>query len=267
MIRNIKLFINNNEKSLEVARLAEEKFKLSGFNISNDNFDLGVAIGGDGSFLRMVKNTEFDSNPYYVGINTGTLGFMQEVRPDEIDTLINEIIYEKYKVDDIGIQETEINYDGLSKQFYNLNEIVIRDNNFKLVKASVKIDDDLLENYTGDGILIATSCGSTAQNLSYGGSIVYPSFSTLQITPFGPVNSKSYSALPNSVIVPSYKRIKVEPNNKNEDYVVSIDGKYNVFNNVEEITTSIQNKKIRMLRFSRYNFPQKINEKFLSNQI
>jgi len=41
---------------------------------------LGIAIGGDGSFLRMVKNTNFDSNPYYIGINAGTLGFMQEVK-------------------------------------------------------------------------------------------------------------------------------------------------------------------------------------------
>ena len=265
MIRNIKLFVNNNDESLEVSKLVKGKFLLSGFNISNDSFDLGIAIGGDGSFLRMVRSTNFDSNPYYIGINTGTLGFMQEVRPDEIDTLINEIIYEKYKVDDIGIQETEIKYNDQSKEFYNLNEIVIRDKNFKLVKAGIKIDDDKLEDYTGDGILISTSCGSTAHNLSYGGSIVYPNFSTLQITPVGPINSKSYSTLTNSLIVPSYKKISIEPDNRNASYIVTIDGANNTFDNVEEINTSIQNKKIRMLRFSKYNFPQKINEKFLSN--
>ena len=82
MIRNIKLFVNNNDESLEVSKLVKGKFLLSGFNISNDSFDLGIAIGGDGSFLRMVRSTNFDSNPYYIGINTGTLGFMQEVRPD-----------------------------------------------------------------------------------------------------------------------------------------------------------------------------------------
>ena len=261
MIKNFKLFVNNNSKSIELANIVKEKFIDNGFNYNDYNYDLCISIGGDGSFLRMVKDTNFDDKPYYVGINAGTLGFMQEVRPNEVDNLINEIKNEDTKTDMIGIQETTINND----KFYSLNEIVIREENLKLLKAAIKIDDDLLENYTGDGLLIATSTGSTAHNLSYGGSIVYNNFSTLQITPIAPINSKSFRSLPNSLIIPDYKEIIIIPNSDDNNYIITIDGVNKKINNFYLINIFIKDKKIKMLRFSHYNFPQKINEKLLSD--
>ena len=113
--------------------------------------------------------------------------------------------------------------------------------------------------------MIATSSGSTAHNLSYGGSIVYNGFQTLQITPIGPINSKAYQTLSNSVIIPSNKEIKVVPIT-NKDILITVDGNNNSFQNVNNINTTVKDKKIKCLRFSHYNFPQKINEKLLSNK-
>ena len=266
MIKNIKLFVNSNKKSFEVAKLVQDKFKSNGFNITDKNYDLAIAVGGDGAFLRMVKNNSFSDEPFYVGINSGTLGFMQEVKVDEINKFIEELKDGKFAVDVIGIQETEVNHKEGNSKFCSLNEIVIRDENFRVLKAGISINrsEDLLENFVGDGILVATSSGSTAHNLSYGGSIVFPNFSTLQITPLGPINSKSYRTLPNSIIIPDHLKIIIEPDNKN--LMVTIDGENNTYQDVENITTEIANKKIKVLRFSHYNFPQKINEKLLSNE-
>ena len=265
MIQNVKLFVNENLKSIEVAKVVKKQFNNNGFNIVSDNFDLGIAIGGDGSFLRMIKNSSFSSKPYYVRINSGTLGFMQEVKINEIDKFIDEIKKEKYFVDVIGIQETKITHRGGDSNFCSLNEIVIRDENFKLFKSAISINNPsgFLEMFTGDGVLIATSSGSTAHNLSYGGSIVFPSFSTLQITPLGPINSKSYRTISNSIIVPDHNKIIIRPMNK--DLMITIDGENNIYNDVDNITTEVADKKIKCLRFSHYNFPQKINEKLISN--
>ncbi len=266
MIKNIKLFVNDNKKSFEVGKVVKEKLNQNGFNITKKNFDLAIAVGGDGAFLRMVKTNNFSTKPYYVGINAGTLGFMQEVKVDEISKFIEEIKNGKFAVDVIGIQETEVNHKEGNSRFCSLNEIVIRDENFRLLRTGISINknEDLLENFVGDGILITTSSGSTAHNLSYGGSIVFPNFSTLQITPLGPINSKSYRTLPNSVIIPDHQKIIINPDNKN--LMVTIDGENNIYQDVENITTEIANKKIKLLRFSHYNFPQKINEKLLSNE-
>jgi NAD+ kinase len=266
MIKNIKLFINKNDKSIETAKLIKERLTYNGFILDDKKYDLGIAVGGDGSFLRMVKQNNFNSDIYYIGINSGTLGFMQEVKVDEIDNFINELKEEKYKVDEIGIQETIVSskhYESRLPKFYSLNEIVVRDKNLKVVKMDINIDNDLLERFMGDGILISTSSGSTAHNLSYGGSIIYPTFSSLQITPMGPINSKAYKSLVNSVIIPDKKEITLIPENKS--LLLTVDGENKIYNEVESISTKIDDKKIKCLRLSHYNFPEKINEKLLSN--
>ena len=112
MVNKIKLFVNENPKAIEIAEKVKDEFNKKGFTITEDEFDLGIAIGGDGSFLRMVNENNFDSDVYYVGINAGTLGFMQEVKPDSINELIDELVEEKYIIDKIGIQETTIKTDN-----------------------------------------------------------------------------------------------------------------------------------------------------------
>ena len=265
MIKNIKLFINKNDKSLETAKLIKDKLTSNGFIIDDNKYDLAIAVGGDGSFLRMVKENNFNSDIKYIGINSGTLGFMQEVKVEEIDKFINELKNNKYKVEEIGIQETIINSKDSSSRFYSLNEIVIRDKDLKVVKLDINIDNDLLERYLGDGILIASSSGSTAHNLSYGGSIVYNTFTSLQITPMGPINSKVYKSLINSVIIPDKKEITLIPEENHRNLIVTVDGENNFYNNVDNIKTKIDDKKIKCLRLSHYNFPEKINEKLLTD--
>ena len=265
MIKNIKLFVNNNEESIRTAKLIKDKLVSNNFSVIDYNYDLGIAVGGDGSFLRMVKQNNFNSDIFYIGINSGTLGFMQEVKIDQIDKFIFELKNEMYKVDEVGIQETVVNCDNKSSRFYSLNEIVIRDKNLKVVKFDISINNDLLESFMGDGILVATSSGSTAHNLSYGGSIVYPTFTSLQITPMGPINSKSYKSLINSVIIPDKKEIVLIPKLGYRNLIVTVDGENNVYNNVDSISTKIDNKKIKCLRLSHYNFPKKINEKLLTD--
>ena len=268
MIKNIKLFVNKNDKSLETAKLIKEKLVYNGFVMNDKKYDLGIAVGGDGSFLRMVKQNNFNSDISYVGINSGHLGFMQEVKDSEIDKFINELKEEKYKVEEIGIQETIINarrYVHRFPKFYSLNEIIIRDKNLKVVKLDINIDNDLLERFMGDGVLIATSSGSTAHNLSYGGSIVYPTFTSLQITPMGPINSKVYKSLVNSVIIPDKREITLIPEENHRNLLVTIDGENKLYEDVVSITTKIDDKKIKCLRLSHYNFPEKINDKLLNN--
>lgn len=265
MIKNIKLFVNSNDKSLETAKLIKDKLINNGFIIDEDNFHLAIAVGGDGAFLRMVKQNNFNSDIYYIGINSGTLGFMQEVKIEEIDKFISELKDKKYKVDRVGIQETTINYGKNSSKFYSLNEIVIRDQNLKVVKLNIRDEDDTIENFMGDGIIVSTSVGSTAHNLSYGGSIIYPTFSALQITAMGPINSKVYRSLLNPIIIPDKKEIFIIPEENHKNIMVTVDGENNSYNDVDSIVTKIEDKKIKCLRLSHYNFPQKINEKLLSD--
>ena len=265
MIKNIKLFVNKNDESIKTAKLIKDKLFENDFIVDDTNYELAIAVGGDGSFLRMVKNNNFNSDIYYIGINSGTLGFLQEVKVSEIDKFISELRNNEYKVEEIGIQETMVNCeDGVSK-FYSHNEIIIRDKNLKVVKLDIRINNDLFERFLGDGILIASSSGSTAHNLSYGGSIVFNTFTSLQLTPMGPINSKVYRSLVNSIIIPDKMDVTLTPEDGHKNLLVTVDGENKFYDNVFSITTKIDSKKIKCLRLSHYSFPQKINEKLLTD--
>ena len=261
-IKKVKLFINDNLRSNKVAREVKEKLEKNKFVIVDEGYDLAIAIGGDGSFLRMVKNANFNSKCCYVGINAGTLGFAQEVNVNEIDEFIDILKSGDFKLENIGIQEVTIHTKKDVIKKCSINEIVVRDEALNTAEFEVHVDGGLLEDFVGDGLLISTSFGSTAYNLSFGGSIVFNTFHTLQITPVAPLNNKAYRNLTNSVIVPDNMPITLFPKRNNGNVIITVDGDNNFYEGVISIETVI-NKTVQVIRMNDYNFIQKINDKFL----
>lgn len=262
-IKRIKIFANKNDKSLSLKDEVANKLIENDFEIVDNNFDLGIAIGGDGSFLRMIKDNNFDSDTYYIGINAGTLGFAQEVEINDIEEFINDLKEDQFLVEEIGIQESTIyNKDNKMDEFYSLNEIVVREKTLNTLKLDVYIDNYLLENFAGDGILVATSFGTTAYNLSFGGSIIYNTFHALELTTIAPLNNKTYKTISNSIVLPQNKNITLLPT-KTDNLIVTVDGVNKVYDNVIKIETIMKDKTIKCLRNKDYNFIKKINEKFI----
>ena len=261
MIKNIKLFVNDNIKSKKVSKEVKEKFIKNGFNVVEEDFDLAIAIGGDGSFLRMVHKNKFNSKICYVGINSGTLGFSQDVNIIDIDIFIQELKNNKFSIEEVCVEETIIKTSDKEYKLCSLNEIVIRKSDLKTIKFDINVNGNFLEKYTGDALLISTPFGSTAENLSYNGCVVY-NIPSLQITPIGPINSSKYNTLKNSILVPNNCNIELIFNGL-DIYVIS-DGKKKKYKNVLKIITKVRDDNIKFLRLSNYNFENKINTKMLN---
>lgn len=264
-INRVRLFPNDQEKSILVAEELTKKLKQYGYTISDDNFDLAIAIGGDGSFLKMVKECEFSDIINYVGINTGTLGFAQEIYPEKIDDFLKNLFISRYEINEIGIQETKVyTYDNVV-HYNSLNEISIREANLNTAHLDIIVDEEVLENYVGDGILVSTSFGSTAYNLSFGGSIVYNELHTLQITPIAPLNNKNYRTLTNSIIIPETRKIIIIPKERSKQLLLTIDGENTRYDNISHIETTMNKKRIKCMKMKNYDYTRKINEKFLQD--
>ncbi len=264
-IERVRLFPNDNIKSKDIELKLKNELESNGILVCEDDYDLAVAIGGDGSFLRMLKQNNFNSDLYYIGVNTGTFGFLQEIKPDKIREFVKCIKGNDFKIDNIGIQKTEIQTKDSSSIFYSLNDIVIRDKELNTTMLNIKVNNIVLEKFVGDGILVSTSVGSTAYNMSYGGSIVYNTLHTLQITPIAPLNSKVYRNLLNGIIIPEDKLITIIPEESKRNLIVTIDGENNIYNDVFKIETIVSKKRIKCLRMNTYNFIDIVNEKFLKN--
>lgn len=264
-INKVKLFINDNEKSRIVAKDLELELLKYGFKIvSRGSYDLAISVGGDGSFLRMVKETKFNQNIYYIGVNSGTLGFLQEIDIKDTIDFVKRLNSDEYKMEEISVQETKVITEDKIYNYDSLNEIVVRNKDFNVLKVPVYVDDELLENFSGDGILISTSTGSTAYNLSFGGSIVYNTLSTLTITPIAPLNNKVFKTLLNSVIVPGNKEITLLPEKEYKEMFIQVDGVNKLFDNVIKVETKIDGKSIKCLRMNDFHFIKVINNKILS---
>lgn len=260
-INKVKLFVNQDNKSEDVHRKLMEQLLLYHFEIVEEDYDLAISIGGDGSFLRMVRENNFNEDIYYIGINSGTLGFLQEININETTDFIERLNNNEFKEEKICYLTAKIftKYDTYS---YNcLNEIVIREKSFSVLNADVYVDNELLEHFTGDGILVSTSTGSTAYNMSFGGSIIYNTLDAFILTPVAPINNRNCNTLTNSIIIPNDKKVVLQ--NKNHDLFLMVDGINKEVNDDTRIEIGIANRQIKCLRMNNFDFIQIVNKKII----
>jgi len=146
--------------------------------------DFLVSLGGDGTLLSLVRRSYGYDKPV-VGINAGHLGFLADIRIDEVEEFLSRLKRGDYRLDDRMMIEGHIKKeDGRRIDFIAFNDVVITSPEpSKMVKVNASIDGERFNSYTGDGLIISTPTGSTAYNLSAGGPILYPLTQAFIITP------------------------------------------------------------------------------------
>lgn len=262
----ISIITNANYHSKRIAQKLYNSLSIRGFKpfygFRNDAC-LCVCVGGDGSFLKAVHRNNFPKIAF-VGINTGHLGFYQEILPEDIDSFLDAYEEKNYKETTIKLLKAEIFTKNKTYVQYGINEMVLKASHSKLIHMNVFIDRNHLEKFSGDGLLISTPSGSTAYNFSSGGSIVHPSLDVLQMTPISPVNSAAYRSLASSIIVPGSHSLSlvVEKRYANANLLL-IDGVENFYANLQRVNFSLSDKCITKLLFSENSYWEKLKDKFL----
>ena len=199
-----------------------------------------------------------------VVINTGHLGFFAEFDPDEIDEFI-----ELYKNNDFTIQEVHplkgsICTKESSKDIYAVNEIEIKSVCSRTLHLDLRVNENKIQNFSGDGMLISTPIGSTAYNYSAGGSIIDPSLDTLQLTPLAPMNTIVYRSFTSSIVLSAKSTISIVPEYRFENSIlVVVDGNEYRFNDITDIHIVRSDLKLKLLRRSDFEFWKRASEKFL----
>ncbi len=248
------------------SKLLIDKLNKKGFVVPtkyDDNAELNICVGGDGAFLRAVHKYKFTDIPF-IGINTGHLGFFQEILPENIDTFIDKYINGDYLVEKVLLVESKVCTKENCFHLFGVNEIVIKGIQSKVVHLEIFIDGNHLEKFCGDGIIVSTPAGSTAYNFSSGGSIVYPSLNTLQITPLSPISSRAYRSLPNSAIVPGEVTITIKPEYRYENSIlIIVDGFEYKYDDIVEVNFTIPERTISKLNFDKDMYWNNLKSKFL----
>lgn len=266
-MKNIYVHHNETPLSCNVVDTLKKKLLAGGFHVCenfSDKVELLVCVGGDGTLLRGLHAFNFPNIPV-VGVNTGHLGFFQELQHDELDRLVQLCNNGKYSMQRHRLLRATVYTENGSKAVHmGLNDIVLKGSGSRITHLNMMIGNSFIERFSGDGILIASSAGSTAYNYSLGGSIVDPRLHLLQITPIAPMNTTAYRCFTSSILLPSDMKIHVLPEYEYDTgAVVVVDGAEHKFSCVKKVTVDLAKEEVQLIRLEDYDFWSKVKTKFL----
>ncbi len=262
-IYRIKLYVKDTDKAHSVEKDVKDVLLKHKFELNDKNFDLEIAIGGDGSFIKMLRANNYKSNVYYSAINGGSLGFLSAVDRNQINGFIESINSGNYQVKDIDLLRVLVYSKDNYKELFCVNDFTLRKNDFSTMKADIFINDKLLENFNGDGLVFNTTIGSTAYNQALGGSVIDTDIKAISMIPIAPINNKVYHALSNSIIISNNKKITIIPKGNNNLCYLS-DGLLVNDNTITKIECYLD-KSIQVILPKDYNYFEKLKSKIIDS--
>lgn len=184
------------------------------------NADLIVVLGGDGTMLATARIVR-DPNLLVLGVNYGGLGYLTEIRIEEMFTALEAVLAGEFKIDRREMLEAELWRSGeLIDQGRVLNDVVINKAALaRIIEIEVRLNGSFVNSFRSDGLIVATPTGSTAYNLSAGGPIIFPSMNAVVITPICPFTLSN-----RPIVVPDTAEIELKLENENEGVVLTFDG-------------------------------------------
>ena len=217
-----------------------------------------LSIGGDGTFLEAVSFVRNKNIPM-LGINSGRLGFLANISSADIEFILDKIFDNEYFIENRALIKLETK-DKLFKDFnYGLNDFTIHKNqSSSMITIHAYLNDDYLNSYWADGLIISTPTGSTAYSLSAGGPIVVPNSNNFIITPIAP-----HSLTVRPMIISDNNILTLKIESRSQNYLASLDYKSEFFNTDVEIKISKADFCIKLVKFKDQSFFETLRNKLM----
>lgn len=258
------------EKSCDVI-IYDKVYKLVKDDLKNnfDTFDSTeslapntnymISVGGDGTMLQAASIIR-DSKIPIIGINTGRLGFLATVQKEEIATAIEQVFEGSFRINKRSLLEVSSYIKNtISDTFYALNEIsVSRKNTTTMITIDTYLDDEFLNTYWADGLIISTPTGSTGYSLSCNGPIVTPQVKALVITPIAPHN---LSIRP--LVIRDSTNIKLRVSSREEYFLLAMDSRVESIHTNTELCVKKADFQLYMIELNDKSFLKTLREKLL----
>ena len=246
-------------------RIAPKIFPHNGMDLgdmTNENIKFIIIIGGDGSVLRVAGSLSQRDPPPILGVNVGSIGFLDESNEKTIFKDLTKALKGEYEY---AISSKITPYIVKNSDEIRLSDalnevLIVSSKSSKVLQISIKINDVFLNRSYLDGVIISTSTGSTAYNLSAGGAIVNPNIEIMQITP---LNSFAGSGL-KPIIVSLDSVVEIQLLRPRLEAKIVIDGQQIIKRIAPNTKIRIRksNSKNKFIRFSR-NYYSRLRKKII----
>ncbi len=227
--------------------------------IDND-VDLFFSIGGDGTFLECVALLQ-EKNLPIVGINSGRLGFLASISKECIDRALNDIFKGKYTIEERTLLEVSIHNQPV--EFidfpYALNELTVQKKDItSMITIDVSINNQFLNSYWADGLIISTPTGSTAYSLSAGGPIILPGSANFVITPLAP-----HTLTVRPIVVPEDAELSIKVRGRGEEFLAALDSRTSFLKYETEIKIRKANFAVKILKLNIFEYFHTLRKKLM----
>ncbi|MBG6110467.1 NAD+ kinase [Flavobacterium sp. CG_23.5] len=271
IIKDIFVFFNTNKvemvieanflKMLYEKDIVRKEYKTFESHTELDqSFDMLISIGGDGTILRAATLVR-DLGVPILGINAGRLGFLATVQKENIAAFMQFVIEKKYTLSKRTLLSLSCSPENESIRDLNfaMNEITVsRKDTTSMITIDTYLNDEFLNSYWADGLIISTPTGSTGYSLSCGGPILTPDVKSLVITPIAPHN---LNARP--LVVPDETEIRLKVSGREENYLVSLDSRITSVKNESILTIKKTPFQINMVEIPEETFLKTLRTKLL----
>lgn len=190
--------------------------------LQQSDADVIITLGGDGTVLRTSNRLQHDQIPI-LGINLGKLGFLTSLEQEQAETILPKILQSPLNISTRMRLHVKLWRD--EKELLSLNSlndaVITRGGISRMVSMDIRVNDEQIAAYEGDGLVMATPTGSTAHNLSAGGPILSPGLDAMVLTPLAP-----HTLTLRPLVVPDDQTIDVFLENTPKEVVLTSDGQY-----------------------------------------
>jgi NAD+ kinase len=259
---NVQIVIENAFCSILVENklIANTYQKFSTHKDLDKSFDMLISVGGDGTFLRAATLVRNSGIPI-LGINAGRLGFLATVQQENIETFLQLVLEKKYTLSKRTLLSLKCSDKIAAIQNLNfaMNEITVsRKETTSMITIETYLNNEYLNSYWADGLIISTPTGSTGYSMSCGGPILTPEANCLVITPVAPHN---LNARP--LVIPDNTEIRLKVSGREENYLVSLDSRMTSVKNEAVLTIKKTPFKINMVEIPEETFLKTLRNKLL----
>ena len=239
----------------------EQKMDIQAAGVFEGNdfeADMVLSMGGDGTFLRAASYV-VNKNIPILGINTGRLGFLADVSPEEMEDTFKDIYNHNYKVEDRSVLQVISNGQPLKGYSCGLNEIaVLKRDSSSMITIHTSINGAYLTTYQADGLVIATPTGSTAYSLSIGGPVIVPHSNTIAITPVAP-----HSLNVRPIVINDDWEITLDVESRSHNFLVAIDGRSETCREGTRLTIRKADYNIKVVKRPNHVFFHTLRDKMM----
>ena len=238
--------------------LSTEIQTFSGHDELVGQADVLVSLGGDGTLLDTLALIR-DSGIPVIGINFGRLGFLASINKEEIRKAIDALEHKEYSLDKRTLLSITSKHSLFGKENFALNDITIhrRDNSAMMI-IHAYMNDEFVNSYWADGLIIATPTGSTAYSLSCGGPIIYPSSENFVITPIAPHNLNV-----RPLIIPDNISLTFEIEARSAKFLVSCDSRTETVDKSVKIVLKKAGFHVNLIRLNNESYLTTLRNKLL----